>query len=453
MYTMSAQKLRFTGVLVPRPPRSRSFQGEPQTLEQFYELSEDDIRELWPRLSNLPIRYNHHDRAVLGHVVRPFRAENGDVCVELELNDSLAARALAPHIVKGVFRGLSLKHNRHSLEPLEVSICDKGARDGSWLTEQSVLRGDKVHTSRLPVQRGTVVQASFHELQRELARDPGSGRFRTMTDALANAAAAAAPAAAAPAPPATPTASGAGQVANAASLPAGTTASDDIVEQLVQSGKLTKSEATALLKQMGDTFTALNSTKKELQAAQGELEQKRASELEYLSMFNTAITDLLKLSGIGDAADKIEQALKATKDNNLRTYATAMSAPIVAASAALKQQLAAAAHDRETGKRKQTEDAEKDDVFKFYQMYKSARSGATEVGGASAAAIPQHVAASAAAAPALAPPPAARGPPPSGLAPEVEQLLSRHRSERNLTFDVAGVLKRAEAAPERSAFF
>jgi len=435
---------RYTGVVVRRPLAQRSFTGAPQTDAQRLEMTEGDVAALWSRLTNLPLCYNHQDTNVIGRVVRPFRTAEGDVAVEIELNDSLAARALEPQIVRGLFRGLSLKHNRETLEPLEVSLCDRGAREGTWLEQQSVPVGDKSVTQPLPP-RSAIVCASW---PMNLAQNATTGETQNMS-APGAVLPVGSPMSAAP----TPTAAAAGAPPAASAAPQPVSDPMDAVEAVVKSGKLPEETAVALLKQVGTLYSDLNAAKQGLEAAQAQLGEKKAGETEYLRMFHDAMTRMLALAGVKEGSERMDQAMQAAQKNDLHGYMRMVSAPIVAASASLDKMIESQREQLSARKRVNEDNAEKDSMYAFFQAYKQQRAGAGSGASVIAGPNPALVAASAPVGAGPAQPQAAPSAPRGGgLAPAVESLLAAHRGTRSMTLDLAAIKQRAERVQPPSAF-
>lgn len=123
---------RVRATIAPKLLRQRSFRGYPGSRPQELELTKDDAAELSQRLPGKPLRWNHDDNTNLGRVIKASvvpTAEGEQLDVEMELTDETPeGEATLRQIEQGLIDGVSLKHKWGSNEPLEVSVCPKGAR-------------------------------------------------------------------------------------------------------------------------------------------------------------------------------------------------------------------------------------------------------------------------------------------------------------------------------------
>lgn len=126
----------YGGVIVLRPPEQLSFHGEPQTRAQELELTRAQTNAILQRLIGRPIHTEHNPSVAVGHVTEAFYNAEGHACVRFELHGpTKVVDSTRRLIAAGYLRGLSLSHHRDTLEPTEVSLCFRGAREGTGLTE------------------------------------------------------------------------------------------------------------------------------------------------------------------------------------------------------------------------------------------------------------------------------------------------------------------------------
>lgn len=108
----------------------------PESADEFYQLSLSDCRTMVDRMSNIPICVEHLEKHVIGHVTDSYIVTNTetktfDWIVEFALSDLPKGRKAAEWCDSLLMYDLSLQHNRSTLKPIEVSLCFKGARDGT----------------------------------------------------------------------------------------------------------------------------------------------------------------------------------------------------------------------------------------------------------------------------------------------------------------------------------
>ena len=140
---MSTPKRRhYKGCIAFKPPRTLSYVGEPNTREQLYEISQQQLQVMFEKMKGLPLCTEHNDSAI-GTVTRAYFDVEGSAMVDFELFDNEIGASAAELIGQNIMRGLSLKHNRLTNEPLEVSLCYQGARPNTWIVEASSLNSAK----------------------------------------------------------------------------------------------------------------------------------------------------------------------------------------------------------------------------------------------------------------------------------------------------------------------
>jgi hypothetical protein len=117
----------------------KSYKGRPMRPEQRYELDHKDVRAMLPRMKGIPLCYNHNDHIVVGSVTDSEMPDSRRWKVKgrVEARDTRSTM-VADMIEAGLLHSLSLKHHAGTLEPLEVSFCFKGAREGTEITDLMV---------------------------------------------------------------------------------------------------------------------------------------------------------------------------------------------------------------------------------------------------------------------------------------------------------------------------
>jgi hypothetical protein len=111
--------------------------GDPPR-DSHYVLTRQQFDTLRARLVGLPIRIEHANTTV-GRVVAAGIVENREE-VEWELEDNAAGWAAAKLTDLNAIRELSLKHAVFAdgrLDPIEVSLCERGARPGTVIVKAS----------------------------------------------------------------------------------------------------------------------------------------------------------------------------------------------------------------------------------------------------------------------------------------------------------------------------
>ena len=134
---------RYKATLVPKVLRAKTFSGRlPQTHDEKFQVCEKDVADMMPKMAGLDFCYNHDRKDVVGKVVASFRnPDTNSWDVEYEIDGSTTKGAdMIGWIEQGKMKGVSLQHLWGKNEPLEVSMCWRGMRDGSviYSSEEAV---------------------------------------------------------------------------------------------------------------------------------------------------------------------------------------------------------------------------------------------------------------------------------------------------------------------------
>lgn len=134
---------RFKGLIANNIVKCKSFRGRPSSRQQELELDHDEVAALGSKLNGKPLCYNHIDGMPVG-VVKANRVDgSGKWEIEGELHDDTPEKREVIEWVKGgLLPSLSLKHRPGVDEPIEVSLCFRGAREGTFITEKPVMLHD-----------------------------------------------------------------------------------------------------------------------------------------------------------------------------------------------------------------------------------------------------------------------------------------------------------------------
>ena len=121
------KRVRFVGYIAANLVDRLSFSGLPKTRAQQLEVTKEHVQIWLPQLRGIPIRMNHTTQPV-GKVVRASLDDEHRLSVEFELDESLGGKAARELLRGGTMRQLSLSHDWIKNQPLEVSLCEEGAR-------------------------------------------------------------------------------------------------------------------------------------------------------------------------------------------------------------------------------------------------------------------------------------------------------------------------------------
>jgi len=125
----------YTGIIVLQPKERHSYEGrEPRTDEEYYEMTFAETDRVIREACGVPIHIEHlGEQTRVGHVVQAGYDASRRVCVRFELDKSRDANVARNLIQAGYLRGLSLSHVRETSQPLEISLCFRGARPGTGI--------------------------------------------------------------------------------------------------------------------------------------------------------------------------------------------------------------------------------------------------------------------------------------------------------------------------------
>lgn len=125
----------YTGIIVLEPKERHSYEGrEPQTDEEYYEMTFDETDRIIRDACGVPIHIEHlGEQTCVGHVVQAGYDASRRVCVRFELGKGRDADVARNLIQAGYLRGLSLSHVRETSQPIEISLCFRGARPGTGI--------------------------------------------------------------------------------------------------------------------------------------------------------------------------------------------------------------------------------------------------------------------------------------------------------------------------------
>ena len=121
-----------------KPHRGVVYDWSAPPADAHYQLTRAQFAALRPLLVGLPIRVEHAKNTV-GRVVAAS-AEGDREFVEWELDDNASGWTAAKLTDMDAVRELSLKHVMYAdgrLSPVEVSLCEKGARPGTVIVKAS----------------------------------------------------------------------------------------------------------------------------------------------------------------------------------------------------------------------------------------------------------------------------------------------------------------------------
>jgi hypothetical protein len=135
--------VQYTGKIYSRARKQKSFVGKPRTVDQWYEMSVDELQQCISRLPGKPVLMEHKNIHV-GKVETAWLTPDGDCMAVITIDTATpAGKAAAFGIGTNVMKGLSLKHRPDTLDPSEVSICFEGARANTGVTGKIVSHVDE----------------------------------------------------------------------------------------------------------------------------------------------------------------------------------------------------------------------------------------------------------------------------------------------------------------------
>lgn len=132
-------EMKYEGIIVLQPPATHSYIGEPEVgTPEWFELTQDEINQMMSQMAGIPLIIEHADDPTeIGKVEKAYM-KDGNACVQISLHDSDVGEIGKQLIEGSSHRGLSLSHERKTLKPVDLSICRKGARPGTWITHKIV---------------------------------------------------------------------------------------------------------------------------------------------------------------------------------------------------------------------------------------------------------------------------------------------------------------------------
>jgi LysM repeat protein len=190
----------YTGIIVLQPKERHSYEGrEPLTDEEYYEMTFHETDRVIREAYGVPIHIEHlGEQTRVGHVVQAGYDASRRVCVRFELDKTRDADVARNLIQAGYLRGLSLSHVRETSQPIEISLCFRGARPGT-----GIIACDSTETTVAARKRAThqMVQASSSARPRSAVFVQASASMDTSAAAAAAAPTTTQEAPAAQAPP------------------------------------------------------------------------------------------------------------------------------------------------------------------------------------------------------------------------------------------------------------
>ena len=137
----------YRGCIVPKHLAldKHTYTGQPKNSVHHYEVTKGELLTMFDDIHGIPIR-TMHDHVTVGKVVKPIWSDNGDLCIEFELDKTPAASLPRELVERKLMKGLSLSHEYGNtasgtpfVRPVEVSLCFKGARKGTGLLETKTM--------------------------------------------------------------------------------------------------------------------------------------------------------------------------------------------------------------------------------------------------------------------------------------------------------------------------
>lgn len=123
----------FEGFIARKVPEVISTDGVPPHMQKFL-LSRAQVEHMTARLPGKPICGEHAENVSVGRVLAARITSDGDWQVKFALNDDPAGKEAAAFVDMGHTVSLSLQHDSSDLEPIEVTLCQLPAREGSIIT-------------------------------------------------------------------------------------------------------------------------------------------------------------------------------------------------------------------------------------------------------------------------------------------------------------------------------
>lgn len=109
----------------------------PRNQQEYYQITKATLNKQAPLLIDKPIRLNHKASTYSGTVVHAYvdPIDNRMIC-EFEMDSSRCGSGIIPILIQeGIWAEASMSHDKDTLEPVEVSIVEKGGREGCIIEE------------------------------------------------------------------------------------------------------------------------------------------------------------------------------------------------------------------------------------------------------------------------------------------------------------------------------
>jgi hypothetical protein len=129
----SKPKARFVACIAANLLDTHTFSGKPTTLDQWYEVTKDEARVMTGQMisNKTPVKVQHLQHTIAGNVINAYFDKKGRWMAEFEIPLEGFTHSMANLVNRKEMVGVSLRHNRVTLEPAELTICTEGAREGS----------------------------------------------------------------------------------------------------------------------------------------------------------------------------------------------------------------------------------------------------------------------------------------------------------------------------------
>lgn len=152
----------FTGILAHTTPKL-SYEGEPKTNDQKYELTTDQARAMAPGLKKLPVVLVHEDDQTEGEVIDAYVMDNGAFVCKVAIDDEKSdiGKNVCHMIDLGMYDNFSLQHDPSDMRPTHVAVCKKGARPCTFIFDGSAdQQTNKAVDKQMETGSATVPQAA-----------------------------------------------------------------------------------------------------------------------------------------------------------------------------------------------------------------------------------------------------------------------------------------------------
>jgi hypothetical protein len=337
----------YTGIIVLEPKERHSYEGrEPLTDEEYYEMTFDETDRIIRDARGVPIHIEHLGaQTCVGRVVQAGYDASRRVCVRFELDKTRDADVARNLIQAGYLRGLSLAHVRETSQPIEISLCFRGARPGTGIiacseTTAGARKQPGLHVVQASARpRSLIVQASASmdassSSAAAAATPPVQLHTNSVMNLVAQATGAAqAPAADAPAP--------------TQALVAGDTDPDvelEVMKSVLQAAGVSEDKKQRVLAQTAhnyDTIKHLGKYAADLEQKakllEGELERERKTKGDLTGAHIAQIAKYIRaMDGDTAISPELDQRIKETHKDPLGTWNAMMPAVVQASATAMR---------------------------------------------------------------------------------------------------------------------